>query len=158
MTKLGEGVLAPHFTFEEVIRSATAARLGIDNAVPDELLGNIYRTAQFLEDVRALVDSPIRVTSWFRCLELNTAIGGSRTSRHMVGLAADCQTVSTELEVAFDLIVASALPFDQLIIERTRDGARWLHIGLSENKPRRQVLRADGSTLGGPMSFRLAAG
>ena len=151
-------VLAPHFTFEEVVRSATAARDGIDNAVPEALLGNVYRTAQFLEDVRALIQSPIRITSWYRCLVLNTAIGGSATSRHMLGLAADCQTLALDLVDAFEAIAASALPFDQLIIEQTGDGAKWLHIGLSEGKPRRQVLRAEGSTLGGPMAFtRLAA-
>ena len=151
--------LTPHFAWEEVIRSTTARRDGIDNEVPDGLVPHIYRTAQFLEDVRALIQVPIRVTSWYRCLALNTTIGGSRTSQHMQGLAGDVVPVGKTLDEAFETIAASFLPFDQLILEQTKDGAKWLHIGLSTRRPRRQVLRAAGDELGGPMQFtRVATG
>jgi zinc D-Ala-D-Ala carboxypeptidase len=157
--------LSPNFSWEEVTRSHTAEREGIDNDVPSNLVHNIYRTAQFLEDVRALIQSPIRITSWYRSLALNTAIGGSQTSRHMHALAVDCQpidvtrTIAVSLDATFEMIAGSFLPFDQLILERTKDGAKWLHIGLSSSQPRRQVLRADGDQLGGPMTFtRVATG
>ena len=109
-----------------------------------------------MESVRHLLgDDPIRVTSWYRCKELNTAIGGSKTSAHMRGLAVDFKpSYKWTLYAAFDKLAQSDIPFDQLIEESTRDGARWIHIGFSEGTPRREVLRAEGARLGGPMSYR----
>lgn len=154
--------LSAHFSLEEVARSATAAAKGIDNDPPLGYRYNIGRTAELMEHVRALLGGdPITVTSWFRCADLNAAIGGSKTSRHMEGLAVDWKHTQLVLAEAFEDLAASQLPYDQLILEGTKDGAGWIHIGLSSGKPRRQVLRAEGDVLGGAMTFhhvRLAAG
>ncbi len=147
-------ILSPHFSINEVTRSATASRTGIDNAVPLGFRYNVGRVAEFMECVRALLGGqPIKVTSWFRCMELNQAIGGSKTSRHMEALAVDWKHGRLELAAAFEHVAESSLPFDQLILEGTKDGAGWIHLGLSTGDPRRQVLRAKGDTLGGPMKF-----
>ena len=152
--------LTPYFSWVEVTRSGTAKAKGIDNSLPTPLHDSVVRTAQFMECIRALLgDKPITVNSWYRCPALNVAIGGSKSSAHMKGLAVDWEPAGMELSAAFDRVAASALPFDQLILERTKDGAAWIHVGLSEGKPRREVLRAQGQTLGGPMSFtRVAIG
>lgn len=148
--------LSPHFSWVEAKRSVTADAKGIDNTVPGELHVHLGRSAQFMECVRSVLGNhPIRVTSWYRCPELNEAIGGSKTSAHMKGLAMDFKAPgSLTLAEAFDKIAESNLPFDQLIIERTASGSKWIHVGLSIGKPRREMLTAQGDTLGGEMIFR----
>lgn len=144
-----------HFTWREVEYSPTAEARGIDNTVPDSLRGNVLETAEHMEAVRRLLgNKPIRVTSWYRCPALNKAIGGSPRSAHMRGLAVDFKPTSMTLYHAFEALAKSDIPFDQLIEERTRDGAFWIHIGFSEGPPRREVLRAEGARLGGPMFYR----
>jgi zinc D-Ala-D-Ala carboxypeptidase len=148
--------LSAHFSWDEASKSSTASVRGIDNSIPETLKANVIRTAGHMEEVRALLGgTPLRVTSWYRSRELNKAIGGSRTSAHMRGLAVDFKPpAGMTLYAAFETIAKSSIPFDQLIEERTRDGAWWIHIGFSEGTPRREVLRAEGYKLGGPMVYR----
>lgn len=147
-------MVTPHFSWAEVTRSATAGRLGISNDVPSELRLNVARTAQFMECIRShLQDTPIRVTSWYRSPLLNATIGGSKTSVHPEALAVDWQPIGMPLELAFERVALSSLPFDQLIQEGTKSGARWIHVGLSYGVPRREVLKAWGDVLGGRMKF-----
>ncbi len=146
--------LAPHFTMIEVVRSQTAAKQGIDNQLPSALRYNIGRTAQFMECVRALLgDDPIKVTSWYRCQMLNSAVGGTKTSMHPKGLAVDFKHSVLFLEEVYSRIAASTLPYDQLIIEGTRSNAEWIHLGLSEGEPRRDTMTADRDRIGGPMAY-----
>jgi zinc D-Ala-D-Ala carboxypeptidase len=152
-------ILSAHFTWQEVTRSPTATRLGINNSLPPELVPNVERTVSLMERIRLLIGGPIKVNSWYRCLALNTAVGGSKTSAHPKGLAVDWEPTLITLAAAFHLVAESGLIFDQLIHEGTRDGADWIHVGLSEGQPRRQVMLATGAVLGGAMSFtRVAAG
>lgn len=152
--------LSPHFSMQEVMRSAKASEKGIDNTVPLAFQRNVGRTAEFMECVRALCGGdPIRITSWFRCPPLNEAVGGSIKSAHMKVLGIDSKHTVLTLEEYFAQVAASTLPFDQLIIEGVVSGAQWLHIGLSEKEPRREIMRAWGDTLGGPMNYtRVAEG
>lgn len=145
--------VSEHFIWSEVTRSETAQRLGIANAVPQELRNNVHRSAEMMEQIRQLVGGPIKVNSWYRSPALNAAVGGSKTSAHPKGLAVDWEPTTMTLEDAFNLVAASEIEFDQLIIEGTRDGADWIHTGLSEGPPRREVLRAHGDTLGGRMAY-----
>lgn len=143
MTKITE-----HFTFDEVTFSETASRHGIDNAPPDDILPNIQRMANFMEQVRYVLGGrPIHITSWYRCPELNEKIGGSKTSVHTKGLACDfvCPYLGSPKRVCEEL-AQSNLDFDQLIHEF----GRWVHIGLNEGN-RRHILTAyrgtDGKTV-----------
>jgi zinc D-Ala-D-Ala carboxypeptidase len=143
-----------HFSWAEVQASVTAKARGIDNRVPEGLLTNVLNTAARMELARAELGGPLKVTSWYRCEALNHAIGGSKTSKHMEGLAVDFRPTTVGLKVAFEILArAEHIPFDQLIYETTKSGAAWIHIGFSRTVPRRQVLRATGAVLGGPMVY-----
>lgn len=80
--------LSPHFSLEEFTASDEAARKGIDNTMPVELLTSALLSAQMMEKIRAKlseikgVDVPIIPTSGFRCDELNAALGSKPTSDH----------------------------------------------------------------------------
>jgi zinc D-Ala-D-Ala carboxypeptidase len=130
--------LSAHFTLEELTWSDTGARLGIDNTPSEIITGNLMLLAAALEDVRTLLGQPIHINSGYRCDQLNTAIGGARNSRHMLGLAADfiCPAFGAPLEVA-RMLEANLGGFDQLIYEHT-----WVHLGLAitGEDPRHQVL------------------
>lgn len=131
--------LSPNFALAHFTRSDTAAERGIANHPADEHLPQLYRLAAALEQVQALLGAPLQITSGYRSLALNAAVGGVPTSRHALGLAADfvCPGFGTPLEVA-QAIAASAIAFDQVIHEF----GRWVHFGLAPegDEPRRQLL------------------
>lgn len=150
--------LAPHFTLEEMTRSAKAAELGIDNTPPPELLPRLVRTAEMLERIRATLGCPITVTSGYRCPELNAAIGSRSSSDHTQGHAADIVAPSYGPPAQVARLLAplvSTLGIGQLILEEiTRpDGTkkRWVHV--STHTPERAINRiitiTDAGTLVG---------
>ena len=116
--------LSPHFTIAELIYSQTASARQINNAVPEALLGNLKILAEGLEQVRALLNAPLHINSGYRCKALNEAVGGSPTSAHMEGFAADftCAQFGTPLEIVRE-IEQSGIKFDQCIAE-----GKWVHI------------------------------
>jgi zinc D-Ala-D-Ala carboxypeptidase len=120
--------LSPNFTLAELTASATAKKLGLDNAPLPEHLENLKRLAALLEEIRALLNAPIKVNSAYRSPAVNAAVGGVPNSRHALGLAADivCPTYGSPLQVA-RAIDAAGLGYDQLIHEF----GRWVHVGLS---------------------------
>lgn len=129
--------LTQHFSLEELTFSQTAARNGINNNPPDEIVLNLRRLAEALEKVRAHVGAPIRVSSGYRCLALNKLIAGSsKTSAHVLGLAADISVKGMSAKELALKIAAMDHEFDQIICEYDR----WVHVGLSPGKPRRQLL------------------
>lgn len=135
--------LTEHFTLDEMIVSRKAAVLGIDNTPNAGVRANLLRTANVLEQARALLGNSVIVTSGYRCQQLNAATPGSaKNSAHMYGLAADviCPGFGAPYDVAARLIadVGFMSMVDQLIFEF---GA-WVHIGLAPTTipPRRMVL------------------
>lgn len=131
--------LSQHFALIEFTRSATAERLRIDNTPGAAHLENLRRLALALEDVRALLQAPIVITSGYRSPALNRAVDGSTTSSHCDGLAADFHAPQFGPDQAVAQAIAdSALEFDQLIFEQ---GARstWVHLGVGA-RMRREVL------------------
>jgi putative chitinase len=131
--------LTYHFTLEEMTHSQAAARLGLDNTPPPDVLVQLRKTALGLEMVRALVQCPVVVSSGYRSPSVNQAVGGARSSQHMLGRAADI--TAPGFGRAVDLvraIVHSPIPFDQCIWEF----GSWCHISFDDN-PRRQALVID---------------
>ena len=132
--------LTEHFTTEEMERSSTGIRLGIDNTCPAELMNNMTDVAEQLEIIRAHYNAPVHVTSCYRSPALNKAVGGSKTSAHSSAHAADCTVEGVEV---LDLCVwcSENIPdFDQIIYEFGPTG--WMHIGFTSGTPRRQLLTA----------------
>lgn len=130
--------LAPHFTYAEFVFSQTAIRHGIANTPDEQALKNLHHTAAQMEKVRELLGAPIFISSGYRSPELNAAIGGSKTSQHMSGEAADfVSPFGSPLEICRALVDAGAhrdIVFDQLIYEGT-----WVHISFLR-QPRGEIL------------------
>lgn len=128
--------LSEHFTLQELIESPTAAKEGIDNTPDAPTIANLKRLCQVLEAVRVQVGAPLLISSGYRSPALNSRIGGVANSAHVRGLAADFTVVGLSPRQTIELIVDSGLAFDQLILEFDR----WVHLAVSEDRPRRQVL------------------
>ena len=133
--------LTAHFTWEDVVRSDKATELGINNTLPQNLVGIVINTANGIERVRSCIQQPMHVNSWYRCAALNTAVGSHDTSQHMKGEAVDfiSSAFGTPLEICKAIIEnRDEIKFDQLILEHT-----WIHISFCGNPsavPRNMVL------------------
>lgn len=134
-----------HFSIQELTRSDTAIRKGIDNTAPKEAQENLTRLVdKVLDPLREAWGGPITVTSGYRSAALNKAVGGSATSDHLKGCAADI-TVGNRAQnkKLFMLIQKLGLPFDQLIHERgsVKDGPDWVHVSYRRvGQNRKQIL------------------
>lgn len=130
-----------YFTFTEFERSATATKYAIDNRIPDKLKGNVAALVDnVLDPLREAWGAPITVTSGYRCPELNKAVGGSNTSQHMSGQAADISTGNkVNNRRLFQMLIDLGLPFDQAIDEK---GFSWVHVSYrADGKNRHQILK-----------------
>jgi uncharacterized protein YcbK (DUF882 family) len=127
-----------YFTIKELCKSSTAIQRKIDNTPNSEIIKNLEKLVDFILDpLREKYGKPIKVNSGYRCPALNKAVGGSKTSHHMTGLAADITVGSpTKNKALFDLIIQMDLPYDQVIDEKN---FRWVHVSYSD-KPRKQIL------------------
>lgn len=135
--------LTENFTLREFIHSHTGTVKGISNMPNETEFNNIMRTAKMLQKVRDSIGVPIRVSSGFRSHQLNTAVGGSRTSAHRFGLA--CDISADAFGDSRDLanhIKSMNIDFDQLILEFPDTSSTWVHLGFNDGKQRRQLLTA----------------
>ena len=121
--------LSKNFSLDEFLVSQTAARHDIDMTPPPEVIENLQRLVTgCLQPLRDEVGVGIFISSGFRPLELNTKIGGSKTSAHVRGDAADLKVIGQTPFDTCELIVAMEIPFDQLIHEF----GRWVHLGVAD--------------------------
>lgn len=130
--------ISEYFTLEELTYSSTAKSKGIDNTPKGQDLENLKYTASQMEVVRDVLNSPISISSGFRCDALNKAVGGSSTSAHQKGLAVDftCKRYGDTKKVVQALLEASRakqLTFDQLILESPDTPNSWVHIGFKQD-------------------------
>ena len=137
--------LTQNFSLSELTRSQTATRRGIENQPNDEQLANLVALCEcVLQPIRDHFKTSVRISSGLRVPELNAAIGGSTTSDHCKGMAADIEVPPVDnLELA-RWIEGSGLAFRQLILEYydgTPDGG-WIHVSYDPANNKRQVLTA----------------
>lgn len=138
--------LSKNFSLDELTKSQTALRMGIDN---EPTPGDLYNLSQLcdniLQPVREHFGKPVTVSSGYRSVALCEAIGSSAKSQHAKGEAADFEIVGIDnKEVA--VWIRDNLDFDQLILEFYKDGepsSGWIHCSYSDNN-RGSVLKYDG--------------
>ncbi len=130
-----------YFSIDELLHSDKADELGISNKPSPDVVRHLTALVDnVLDPVRILAGKPLVVSSGFRCPRLNAIVGGKPNSQHLKGMAADISLGSAlDNRRLFDLIVASSIPFDQLIDESRY---LWLHISFDPLKARqrRQIL------------------
>lgn len=133
--------LTEHFTLEELTHTdhreldntpTTAEKCIIDGK---EVMVNAYenlpRLAKFLEDLKVLLGGkPIIVNSAFRSEAVNSAVGSKNTSDHRRGCAADIRVPSMTPDEVTRAIIASDLPYQQVI----REFDRWTHVAITTNE------------------------
>lgn len=131
--------LSQNFHLAEFVSSQTAQRRNIDNTPSSDVLANLQKTAEMMERVRAVLGSPILISSGYRSAALNKAIGGSINSQHTKGQAVDFTSPGFgEPREIVEAIRKSDIPYDQLILEF----GQWVHISFA-SKPRKQALVID---------------
>lgn len=127
-----------YFTIKEMTKSSTAKANGIDNTPSDEEIAKLQKLIEaVLDPLREWYGKPIRVNSGFRCEDLNEAVGGSDTSQHRLGEAADITVGTKKGNKKLFEYIKDNLPFDQLINE---SNFSWVHVSYREGRLRKQVL------------------
>lgn len=133
--------LTPSFWLSEFFKSDTALRKGIDNTPTPEALANIRTLlGPGMQRIRELLGAPVSISSGYRSPALNRAVGGSQTSQHSKGQAADFTAPSAgdPLKICRKLLEhRDEIGFDQLILEF----GQWTHVSFAQI-PRGQVLTA----------------
>ena len=139
-------MISEHISYREGVYSNTATRRGIDNNPNNEQLDNMELVAEeVFEPLRSYVGGPIKINSFFRCEELNKAIGGSSKSQHCQGQAIDLDdTFGRATNAEMYHFIKEHLDFDQLIWEfGDDDNPDWVHVSyVSKEDNRNRCLRA----------------
>jgi uncharacterized protein YcbK (DUF882 family) len=132
--------LSKHVTMEEFCYSPTAIKKGIYNVMNAiQVQKAVQLCENVFEPIRKHVGKPIKISSGFRCYQLNKLIGGSSSSQHTFGEAFDLELTDRKL---FDWIIKN-VEFDQAIYEFGNDAhANWFHISYRKGNNRKQALRA----------------
>ncbi len=124
-----EQKLSPHFTFGELTKTSKNPYKLLNPLLAKKYLFNLYCLAAYLlEPARAALNVPLIITSAYRCPKLNKEVGGSPTSQHLNGTAADfiIKSAKINLQDAYSrLKTCSFLHYGQLILEKS-----WIHISL----------------------------
>lgn len=137
--------LSANFTLHEMIKSETALRLGLDNTPPEEVITNLQiLCVNVLQPIRDYFQTGVKVNSGYRSPEVNVAVGGSPTSDHCRGMAADIEIPGL---ANFELAawIRENLNFTQLILEFYTIGipdSGWVHVSYNPANLKGQVMTA----------------
>ncbi len=149
--------ISEHISYREGTKSNTASRLGIDNKPSDYAFTNMVGVAHnVFEPLRKFVGGPIRINSFYRCEELNRAIGGSSRSQHCEGRAIDLDDVhGYKTNAEMYQYIKEHLSFDQLIWEFGDDtNPDWIHVSyIHPDENRKRCLRAE--RINGKTTYRV---
>ena len=141
--------LSEHFSLGEFTRSGSHPE--VYNIPSHEAIANLKRLCGWLEELRkrynakyGVGEEPIRINSGYRSPQLNRKIGGAANSNHLTGCAADIKVSGMEQALRYAVILVdysdeSKQEFDELLIERNRYGAIWLHFAVRPRDNRHKV-------------------
>tara|TARA_B100000900_G_scaffold107767_1_gene89707 strand:+ start:1721 stop:2176 length:456 start_codon:yes stop_codon:yes gene_type:complete len=139
-------MISKNISYKEGVYSNTAIRRGIDNVPNEEQLSNMKLLAEkVFQPLREWVGKPIKINSFFRSPELNTAIGGSSKSQHCKGQAIDIDdTFGYVSNAEMYHWIKENLDFDQMIWEfGDDDNPNWVHVSyVSPKQNRNRCLKA----------------
>ena len=150
--------LSPHFTLGEMTRSNSHPE--VYNIPSHEAIANLTNLTKWLEVLRERAASPgptaspdpskgrgvpIIINSGYRSPQLNKKIGGVANSNHLTGCAVDIRTSGMEQAICYAAILInyakeSQHDFDELLIEKNRYGAVWVHFAVRPSNNRRKVM------------------
>ena len=142
--------LSPHFTLGEMTKSNSHPE--VYNIPSHEAIANLKRLCGWLEELRkryneryGVGEEPIRINSGYRSPQLNRAIHGNANSNHMTGCACDIRVSGMEQALRYAVILMdyadeSKQEFDELLIEKNRYGAIWVHFAVRPKENRRKIL------------------
>ncbi len=145
--------LTKNFTLHEMTKSETALRHDLDNTPSQDVISNLQALAvNVLQPIRDHYGKGVKVSSGFRHPEVNARVGGSRTSDHCRGMAADIEIPGVSNAELAEWIKAN-LPFTQVILEFYTQGipdSGWVHVSYDPANLKKQALTAvkqDGKTV-----------
>ena len=139
--------LSEHFTLEEMCRTSVKGFNNIPNGAQRD---NLKRLCGWLEELRQEWNNkygegndPIIINSAFRSSSVNKAVGGSATSNHLSGCAADIRVLGMEqlmryATILLDISDKTKENFDELLMER-KGNSLWLHFAVRETGNRRKI-------------------
>ena len=141
--------LSEHFTLAEM--TVTKVKTADGNIPSHVAIENLKRLCGWLEHLRDMYNIlygngkvPIIINSGFRSPEVNKKVGGSPTSNHLTGCAADIKVFGIEQAMRYAVILLNYADntmqeFDELLIERSKKGTYWLHFAVRPKENRRKV-------------------
>ena len=141
--------LSEHFVLGEMTRSNSHPE--VYNIPTHEAIANLKRVCGWLEVLRSryndkygVGEEPIRINSGYRSPQLNKKIGGVPTSNHLTGCAVDIRVADMGQLIRYAAILMdyakeSHQDFDEILIEKNRYGAIWLHFAVRPKDNRRKV-------------------
>ena len=152
--------LSEHFTLGEVTKSRHEEIYNLPSHVAIE---NLKRVCEWLETLRLRYnlryvcgtvsppelggekDTPIIINSGYRSPELNKKVGGSPTSNHLTGCAVDIRVYGIEQAMRYAVILMdyadeTKQDYDELLIERNKNGGYWLHFAVRPKENRRKTM------------------
>ena len=132
--------LTTNFNLNEFTYSVTAQANKIDNRPSVYVVDNLKSLCEnVLQPLRDYLNAPVKITSGFRCAELNKKVKGSANSQHLVGQAADFIVPQKDLKEVYNYVKRN-LPYDQILFEYNGKDM-WIHVSYrKDGKNRKQAI------------------
>ena len=132
VTVNGKMKLSQHFSLGELTKSSHAE---VYNVPSHQAIENLKRVCEWLEELRSRAGQPIVINSGYRSPQLNKKVGGAATSNHLTGCAVDIRVSGIEQALRYAVILLDIADeggkdFDEILIERNRYGAMWVHFAV----------------------------
>lgn len=125
-----------YFTMQELCKSNTANRLGIDNWPREQYIFDNLKNLVWdvLDPAREKLGAPIYINSGFRSKETNVAVNGAKNSAHLIGCACDCRAKDMNKLLS----ILKSMPYDQLIVYYVKGKMSWFHVSYVTDRRNRQ--------------------